>query len=44
MYKCYICGNTSDAPEECCGEEMERMCDGCGEVESMCTCGYEDEY
>ncbi len=45
MYKCYICGNTSKELEECCGEEMELMCEGCGEVQSMCTCNDdEDEY
>jgi len=38
IYICKNCKNENREGGECCGEVMERKCDGCGYPASECKC------
>ena len=40
-YVCPVCGVEASRPVDCeqCNVALEKVCDGCGELESQCACG-----
>lgn len=39
MYKCSACGSEAEELKKCCNVDMEKKCEGCGNLENQCSCG-----